>query len=1377
MRNFKKSFLVIIALSIAGNLIAQCDFTTAYLKVHIDGRGYITSLQNITVQPNREFAAAADPSPLLCLYNSKKRIYYYPAGAAYSRETHIMTLTYKNGSVAGVRITVRDKKYIKLTLSFLSPRNGVDNIQWGEIHTNMTGILGELLGVARDTSASANYAIGLLSLDDATTGGPSTTVGDITPFEYLIHSPDTGRFPLPSSLKEGQRFSIGGNGISDVAFYSHAEEYYRIVYGNAAGVDSTGAISIVQHAADRRKPKDILFSLMPRMEANKPVHQELQAIPGADFIGSSVALWGCADSVALMTVIQQVVIAEGLPYPVLNGKWIKDPTRYVPDVLWTGGNYDSAVSYTSLLGFKAIEGWSLGEYYPDRGDNGNVSISIPFSTGKKTISEFTNAAGEKGVAFGLHTLQDFLQHGISSDVSPVPNDSLCYLQKRKLGNGISAADTVIVVDNPDYLDEIAGWEGHPLDANIIKIGKELIYYDGVSKAKPFVLKNVRRGYWGTVASGHQAGETLYKLQTNCYHGLTPDIFLQDKYADYYARLFKRNGMGYIDFDGEEGLFYQGYGEYSVKRFYSRLFAAVHALGMDGIRITGATLSGGSWHYHSTWNVGGGEHMYDNKTRTWGIEGKDLRNVTFGNYFPSTFGGNFELKPSSSVQEYENIEAVSVGQGVTYVMSLSEKSVAACPARYAILKAIRTWEDARAADAFPRWVKRELADPSQYFHLEEKDQGTWELFKVNADGSGREWWVTLSRDAGMGAAVAGRRDRLYRHGTEYHVSVRGSDANDGSVSHPFKTISAAADVAMPGDVITVHAGIYRERITPPRGGNSERERIVYQAAKGEKVEIRGSEVIKDWRKGENDTWVVKIPNSFFGKFNPYSDLIRGDWFSPTPKDRKYHTGAVYLNGDWLMEAAHKEDVLKAADNKNPLWWAEVDSTTTTIWAQFAHVDPNKETTEINVRQTIFYPDRPFINFITVRGFIMQDAATNWAPPTAEQMGLIGTHWSRGWIIENNVVQYSKCVGIALGKYGDEFDNKNTESAEGYVGTIRRALAFGWNKGTVGGHIVRNNHIAYCEQAGIVGSMGCSFSMIQGNTIHDIHVRQLFSGAEMAAIKFHGAVDVQIMNNRIYHSNLGIWLDWMAQGAQIKSNLMYDNARDIFLEVDHGPILVSNNILLSKASLLMNSSGAAFVHNLFGGKIDVIDYDSRLTPYMKPHSTYVVALHDNPGGDIQFINNLFVNGGDASRYSKAILPVVFAGNVYTKGSVRAAREQDALVDEDFDASVHLSGDGNAMYLKIALDKKWLASRRKLVTGRSLAKAIVPDLPFENADGTELRIDTDYFGKNRNVDSPSPGPFEITKDGARQIQVWEAEDNTLNAGITHTPCAECSPPARIQ
>ena len=740
----KSGLFLTLCVFITNFAFCQWNFSTDYFKIHINNKGWITSMKNITVQPEREFSPAGDPSPLLCLYNSQKNQYYYPQKAAYSPVSGKMVLRYANGSVAVIHMEPEYGKYLKLILLSLSHRSKIDKIQWGTIHTNITNILGAMLGVARDTSATLNYAIGLLSLNDATTGGPATTVGGIAPFEYLIHSPDPRYFPLPPNLHEGEFFSIGGNGISDVAFYSHPEEYYRIMYGNAAGVDSLGRISIVQHASDKRKPKKIFFSGMPKMEANKPVHQKVQGIPGVDYIGSAVALWGCPDSIALMTVIQHIVVSERLPHPMLNGEWVKDPARYIPDVLWVGSVYDSAISYTHQLGFKGIEGWSLGEYYPDRGDNGNIPLKIPLTTGKESIKEFTDKSNAKGIVFGLHTLLDFLQPGISSDVSPVPNDSLCYLQKRVLMKNVSDTDTDIIINNPAYLDEIAGWEGHPKNANVIRIGKELLHYMGVTKKSPCTLLHVARGYWNTKASTHKAGSIVYKLQTNCYGGLAPDIFLQDKYADYYANLFKKQGMHYIDFDGEESLFYQGYGEYSVKRFFRRLFETAKKEDINYLMVTGSTLSGGSWYYQNIWNVGGGDHMYNIKTRKWGIEGKDIRNATFGNYFPSTFGGNFELTPSSTVQEYENIEAVSVGLGVTYALDLSEKSVESCPEKYEIFNAIKTWENARAANAFPSWVKKKLEDTSKYFHLEAVNTNNWNLYLVNKDGSDKRLFTRLRR---------------------------------------------------------------------------------------------------------------------------------------------------------------------------------------------------------------------------------------------------------------------------------------------------------------------------------------------------------------------------------------------------------------------------------------------------------------------------------------------------------------------------------------------------------------------------------------------------------------------------------------------------------
>jgi len=434
----------------------------------------------------------------------------------------------------------------------------------------------------------------------------------------------------------------------------------------------------------------------------------------------------------------------------------------------------------------------------------------------------------------------------------------------------------------------------------------------------------------------------------------------------------------------------------------------------------------------------------------------------------------------------------------------------------------------------------------------------------------------------------------------------------------------------------------------------------------------------------------------------------------------------------------------------LWFGQVDKLNTTLWAQFKGVNPNEQPVEINVRQTVFYPAKTNVNYITVRRFTLAQAATPWAPPTAEQMGLIGTHWSKGWIIEHNVIRYSTCCGVALGKYGDEWDNRS-ESAEGYVATIRRALTNGWNRDTVGHHIVRNNDISHCEQTGVVGSLGAVFSTIAGNTIHDIHVRRLFTGAEMAGIKLHGAIDVTIRNNNIYDTVLGLWLDWMAQGTRVSANFFHDNGQDLFFEVDHGPLLVDNNLFLSANSLHSRSQGVAYAHNLFAGTLFINRFDGRQTPFLKPHSTELAGLHDNPRGDDRYYNNIFARA-DLSQYDDAPLPVFMGGNVFLHGSKPCKVETNALVLPEFDPALKLTNKFDGYYLNARFDQKWIDQRtRKEVDTKMLGTASIPRERFESAGGSQIRLDTDYFKLPRDFSNPAPGPFESYGQSETEVKVW--------------------------
>ena len=236
--------------------------------------------------------------------------------------------------------------------------------------------------------------------------------------------------------------------------------------------------------------------------------------------------------------------------------------------------------------------------------------------------------------------------------------------------------------------------------------------------------------------------------------------------------------------------------------------------------------------------------------------------------------------------------------------------------------------------------------------------------------------------------------------EYHVSGKGSDSADGSALKPFKTISCAVRYAFPGDTITVHSGTYREWINPIRGGESDIRRIVYRAAPGERVELKGSEIINSWEKTGGEVWKVIIANTFFGNYNPYQDSVYGDWFNR--QGRIHHTGEVFLNGKSLYEMECLDKVMIPVAKKNIAdtagstftWYCEKRGGNTVIWANFHKFNPNKELVEISTRRTVFYPDKPGINYITINGFNISQAATQWGAPTAEQVGMISTNWNKG-----------------------------------------------------------------------------------------------------------------------------------------------------------------------------------------------------------------------------------------------------------------------------------------------------------------------------------------------------------------------------------------------
>ena len=642
---------------------------------------------------------------------------------------------------------------------------------------------------------------------------------------------------------------------------------------------------------------------------------------------------------------------------------------------------------------------------------------------------------------------------------------------------------------------------------------------------------------------------------------------------------------------------------------------------------------------------------------------------------------------------------------------------------------------------------------------------------------------------------------------------------GTREMPFRWINDAARIARPGDEVIVAPGVYRESVDPIFAGEAD-ARIVYRSQEPLGALITGAEEIKNWEPYQGNTWVCRVDNGVFGGYNPYTTIVGGDWyFAPLVR----HTGAVYLNDRQLYETETLEECLRGevyAPSWEPewsvyKWYTCQEGHQTVIYANFQGKNPNEEKVEINVRRNCFMPSKTGVNYITFSGFRVSKAATTWAPPAAYQDGMIGPHWSKGWIIEDCDISGSKCCGISLGKYLDPendhyFTRKHVKSpTQMERDAVCRGQYHGWLKEKVGGHIVRRCKIHHCEQTGIVGRMGAVFSLIEDNEIYNINNMQQLGGAEIAGIKLHAAIDVVMRRNHIHHCTMGIWCDWQAQGTRISQNLLHDNnppesvssakggmmSQDVFVEVSHGPTLIDNNIMLSRASLRLAAQGVACVHNLMLGAFTAVGGGTdmtvngvnqpRYTPYHIRHRTEVAGFMTILHGDNRIYNNIFVQNWPVTQtevkqdmgfmmadnqtvgtgvfdeyptyedwiahfdldkpadmrklteYHFAHLPVWIDGNAYFNGAVSWKKEEHALIDGEHPVRVQLEKRDGGYFLNTNLYEFMGDFRDGVITSDGLSYAFEPEQRFEDPDGTAISFDRDYAGNHRGP-APLPGPF---------------------------------------
>ncbi len=592
-----------------------------------------------------------------------------------------------------------------------------------------------------------------------------------------------------------------------------------------------------------------------------------------------------------------------------------------------------------------------------------------------------------------------------------------------------------------------------------------------------------------------------------------------------------------------------------------------------------------------------------------------------------------------------------------------------------------------------------------------------------------------------------------------TSAAADDEHAGTESQPLKTINRAAQLAQPGDTVLVRTGVYRERVAPAQGG-SQSLPIVYAAASGQRVVIKGSEVWKPrWHRLDDEKPIYRgrLDSSMFAglRIHPFQTRLKA-----APDGQRLTLGQVFVDGKPLREVDNAETL-----GLSPMTW-RVEDRGTAISVHFPHSGPppGKRLIELTVRDRIFAPKRRGLGFLHVKGFIMEHCANQFPDRFWEsdspQAGALGCRSGHHWLIERNTIRFAKSIGIDCGYEG-------RRDLEGDRPTPQNT----------GHHVIRHNVVSDNGCCGIAGMRSLS-TRIVGNVIERNNSTH-HTAPEIGGIKVHyfigGTIEGNLLHNNDAH---GIWIDNVYRHARVTGNLVVGNrGNGIFVELGVGPILIDNNVIANTRPGFLrrdprgdgfyshDASGITFVHNLVFGSQRCGSFSLKVTKRRRAGASKIQLLNnifiDNHQGNI----NLPLPGPDArdnrsdhNLYgSRQDFLVNTSGGISRRGLIRSVENTIGRRPKLWNGSAP-----RMTFQEWQQVSGWdLHSIETASAQARLSNDYTLSLNVGGAAHTVIasRIDgveQDFFGKTIPPQNARVGPFQNLTHGENVLKLWHADEH---------------------
>lgn len=647
----------------------------------VDAHGSLTAITR--TDSGRNLLAPGQPAPVLQLRVDGK--WETPEVASWDARRKRLTLRFTD--VTAIVSVVAKSTHLAMEVLEIQPAPAVELALWGPYPITIGETIGEIVGVVRDRSD----AVGIQALNAKTLGGYPAQENDVV---AEFSGDDTGYYPgLPAGLLKGQGFR--GNTARPAAFGSVLQAYTR----------------------NRNRER-----VAPNWSYEK---YRIPPFSDGGLVGSRIALFAGPESRAL-TTIGEIEVSEGLPHPMIDGVWAKlSPGASASYLIvdFSEGTVDRAIEMTRRAGLRRLYHSSPFSSW------GHFTLKTSlFPHGWSGFRACVERARRAGVQIGFHTLSNFITPA-DSYVTPEPDPRLAVFGFSELAAATDSAATELVVRDAELFTLKSA-------LNTARIGDELVRFAGVSSETPWRLLSCERGAWGTRPAPHPRGAQVGRLADHGYNVFLGDASLSQEVARNIARFCNETGARQLSFDGLEGNFSTGYGQYGRTLFVKSWYDALDSQSRGKIINDASNPGHFNWHVNTRMNWG--EPWYAGFRESQTLYRFKNQVLFERNLMPHMLGW-FALRPDTSIEDAEWLAARAAGFDAGFALATSVASTAQLEADPAsadtarrfgatteILATLNQWETARMAGAFTPEAKARLRDSQREFHLHATGSGRWAL---------------------------------------------------------------------------------------------------------------------------------------------------------------------------------------------------------------------------------------------------------------------------------------------------------------------------------------------------------------------------------------------------------------------------------------------------------------------------------------------------------------------------------------------------------------------------------------------------------------------------------------------------------------------------